>query len=408
MRKIALFASVATLALAMPVSKPVAYDNVLTGLIPDIYAAIDVVSRELVGFLPGIARSATQDRVAVGQATTYWITPVPTAVDITPAMTVPTPAAQTMETGSIVINKSRAVPFGFTGEEAKGLNTGVGILTLQGDMIAQALRVLVNEMEADLAAEAYKHAARAYGTAGTTPFATNLGDSAQVRKILDDNGAPLTERSLVLNTTAGAALRTLAQLTKVNESGTTMTLRDGVLLDLHGFATRESAQIKAHTKGTGASATTNAAGYAIGATVITLASAGTGTIVAGDVITFAGDTNKYVVVSGDADTSDGGTITLAKPGLRVAIAAGATAITVGASYTANVAFARNALVLAARAPAIPPGGDLARDRMMFTDPRSGISFEFAVYPGYHMNAYEVSAAWGVKATKEEHIAMLLG
>jgi hypothetical protein len=31
---------------------------------------------------------------------------------------------------------------------------------------------------------------------------------------------------------------------------------------------------------------------------------------------FAGDTNKYVVVTGVADASGGGTITLAAPGLR--------------------------------------------------------------------------------------------
>jgi hypothetical protein len=197
-------------------------------------------------------------------------------------------------------------------------------------------------------------------------------------------------------------------LTKVNEAGTAMTLRDGQLLDLFGLSVRESAASRAHTKGTGASATTNNAGYAVGATVITLAAAGTGTIVAGDIVTFAGDTNKYLVISGDADVSGGGTITLAKPGLRVAIAASATAITVGNNYTANVAFSRNALVLATRAPALPNEGDLALDRMTITDPRSGMAFEVSIWPGYRKVRYEIAAAWGTKATKQEHIALLLG
>ncbi len=85
----------------------------------------------------------------------------------------------------------------------------------------------------------------------------------------------------------------------------------------------------ANQTGTNAGATTNAAGYAVGATVITLASAGTGTILAGDVITFTGDGNKYVVISGDNNVANGGTITLAAPGLRQAIPAAATAITTG-------------------------------------------------------------------------------
>lgn len=87
------------------------------------------------------------------------------------------------------------------------------------------------------------------------------------------------------------------------------------------------------TKGTASGATTDATGYAIGTTTITLASAGTGTIIAGDRVTFAGDTVKYVVSSGDADVSNGGTITIESPGLLTAIPASATAITV---YAGNV------------------------------------------------------------------------
>lgn len=86
--------------------------------------------------------------------------------------------------------------------------------------------------------------------------------------------------------------------------------------------------------GTAVGATTNAAGYAGGATVITLASAGTGSIVGttnfGDAISFTGDSNIYRVVanSGASNVSDGGTVTLAAPGLLQAIPASATAITV--------------------------------------------------------------------------------
>ncbi len=162
------------------------------------------------------------------------------------------------------------------------------------------------------------------------------------------------------------------------------------------------------TKGTGASATTNAAGYAIGATVITLAAAGTGTIKVGDAITFAGDTNPYQVVSGDADVSNAGTITIAEPGLRVAITTAATAITVGNSYMPNVAFSSDAMRLLARAPAKPAEGDARIDEYILTDPRSGLSFEISVWAGNRMVAYQVALAWGVKAVKAPHITLLRG
>lgn len=386
--------------------------NTLTNLLGSLYAGMDVVSRELVGIIPGVSRSATAERAAVGQSVTYHVAPAANVSDVTPAMAVPEPTDQTIGTGTMSITKSRAANFGFTGEEQRGLNNGAGYSQVQADMFAQGLRALVNEMEADGMAAAAAAASRATGTAGTTPFdptaTAPLSSSAQLRKILDDNGAPLTGRSLVINTAAGANLRSVPNLVRVNESGTTMTLRDGQLLDLQGFSVRESGQEVTHVKGTGASATTTAAGFAVGTTTIALASAGTGTIVAGDVITFAGDTNKYVVVTGDADVSNGGSIVIAAPGLRVAIPAAATAITVLANYSANVGFSQDAVVLAARAPALPQEGDLALDRILLTDPRSGLVFEVSLYPGYRKIRAEVAMAWGWKAVKAAHIALLLG
>lgn len=382
--------------------------NTLTSLIPDVYSAMDVVSREMVGFLPAVMRDPTTERAAVGQLVRSFVAPAASAGDITPGVTPPDDGDQTIGNLSMTITKARRVPFRWNGEQTRGVNNGgPGARQIQAAQIEQAIRTLVNEMEADIAA-LHINASRAYGTAGTTPFASDLSDTAQVLKILKDNGAPQTGLNLVIDTTAGAKMRTLTQLTKANEAADATLLRQGVLLDVHGFAIRESGQVKTFTKGTAASATTNNAGYAVGATVITLASAGTGTILAGDVITFTGDTNKYVVASGDSDVSNGGTITLALPGLRQAIAASATNITVVASSARNLAFSRNALMLATRAPALPDGGDSAVDRTLVTDPRSGITFELAMYAQYRQMQYEISAAWGVACMKAEHLAILLG
>lgn len=383
--------------------------NTLTGLIPDLFQGLDVVSREMIGFIPAVTRNVSAERAALGENVTYPITPSMAASNITPAMTVPEPTDRVIGTGSIQITKSRCVEFGMTGEEQKGLNNGPGAMTVQADLFAQALRTLANEIEVDLATEAAMNASRAHGTAGTTPFASGVGDTAQLGKILDDNGCPVSERSLIIDTTAGAALRTLSQLTKANEAGTVMTLRDGQLLDLNRFSIKESAGILSFTKGTNnGSASTNNAGYAVGSTTITLASAGTGNILAGDYITFAGDTNKYLVVTGDTDVSGGGSIVLAAPGLRVAIAASNTVITTVGNSVRNIGFTRSAMQLVARAPALPNGGDIAVDEYMLVDPRSGLPFEVRLYKGYRKMRAEVGMAWGVKAIKRQHIAALLG
>lgn len=390
------------------------YANTLTGLFGSLFAGLNVVSRELVGFIPSVSRDSTAERAAVGQTVTWPIAPPMLASDIVPAMQVPEPPDQVIGNNNMTISKSRKVPFGYTGEEQRGLNTGVGYLSLQAQQFAQALRTLCNEIETDLAVEAANNASRAEGTAGTTPFATNLGDTAQLRKIMDDNGAPLTGRSLIISTTTGAALRTLTQLTKANEAGTQMVLTDGELINLHGFSIKESGQAVFHTKGTGTGYTTSGTALAVGTTAIPLIT-GSGTVVVGDIVTFAGDTNKYEVASmvpGGAVGSGGitgpGTLYLASPGLRVAIPATPTAMTIGSSYTANVAFSQDAMQLATRAPALPNEGDLALDRMNLVDPRSGMVFEVSMYPGYRKIEIEVAAAWGVKAVKSAHMAMMLG
>jgi len=376
--------------------------NVLTDLIPDIYAAMDVVSREMTGFIPAVTRDPRADRVAVGQTLRSFVTPPNSAGgDITPAMSLPAAAFQTIGNKGVTITKSRYWPFSWTGQEQRAVDAGPGSLTIQQDQIAQALRAAVNEIETDCADVAYKASSRAYGTAGTTPFASDLSDPANSKKILDDNGTPDSDRHMVINTTAGAKLRTLAQLTKVNEAGDNSLLRQGKLLDIHNFAIRESAKVKSHTKGTGASYVLDGA-HAAGATTIA-AKTGSGTILAGDIVVFQGDTNKYVVAS----ALNGGSFTINAPGLLAAHSDGDT-ITVGNSYTANVGFRRNAIVLATRLPELPKEGDLALDHFEVEDPLTGLVFDFAAYPGFYMVTYTVAIAWGVTAIKSEHITTLLG
>lgn len=70
---------------------------------------------------------------------------------------------------------------------------------------------------------------------------------------------------------------------------------------------------------------TDATGYAIAATAITLTAAGVGSIPAGWSVVFVGDTNQYVVGTTHAGIEAGGTLTLAAPGLRKAITAAKTA-----------------------------------------------------------------------------------
>lgn len=377
----------------------------LTNLVPDTYAALNFVSRELVGIIPSATVIPGIERLALGQSLRSPVAPINTAgKDITPAMSLPPASEQNIDNIPFVLSKARAFPFSWSAEDQMSADAGPGSLTIQQQQIAQALRAAIKEVSADGYAAARRGASRAFGTAGTTPFATNLGASAQLKKILDDNGAPPSERALVMDTTAGANLRTLLNNPlNANQSLQAGELaRQGILLDVNGFAHREDAAISAVTVGTGSGyLINNAGGYAKGATSLTL-DTGSGTILAGDVLTIGNF--KYVVKTALATN----VVVIQAPGLQEAVADNA-AVAVNASFTANLGFSRNALALGTRLPALPSGGrDIAIMRETIIDPVSKIAFELAVYPGYRMLTYEIGLAWGWAVEQPEHMALLLG
>jgi hypothetical protein len=381
--------------------------NTLTAVIPSIYAGLDMVSRELIGIIPAVQRDPTLDRVAVGQVVTVPVVPPATGGNITPASVPPDDGDTVVGSKQITISKSKYSPVRWNGEEQLTVGPTGQYNKILADQFAQAMRWLANQIEADLALSAALGASRAYGTAGTAPFGTagDLTDFAGVNKILDENGAPQADRRLILGSAARFNMEgKQSVLFKVNESGTQDFLRRRILYETMGFAIGFSAGIPVHTKGAGTGyLVNNALTEVVGQTTIT-EDTGTGAIAAGDVVTFAGDSNNYIVGTGITGAGD---IVLNNPGL-LKVAIDNTAITIGNSYTANVAFTPNALVLAARAPALPAGGDSADDRMFVTDPVSGLSFEVSLYREYRRVRYEVAMAWGTGVVKEEHIAILMG
>jgi len=385
--------------------------NTLTNLAADIYLAADKVGREVVGFIPSVTVNSGAERAAKGDNVRSFFTRAQTVNETdTPSMTIPEGTDQTVDTKTLVIDKYASIQIPWTGEDVKHVNNGSGFETVYGDQIKQAMRSITNKIEVNGFLAAYVAASRAVGTAGTTPFASNYNLINSARQILVDNGCPVDDgqTSLVMSTAAGTNLRNLANLQKVNEAGGTDLLRQGTLLDLSGFMLKESGGISQHTKGAGTGYDFVTAGEAIGQTTLSLEGGtvnSTG-IKAGDIITHAGDTvNAYVVNTGLTATS--GDIVIGDPGLLIA-GVDANELTIGNSYTPNLAFHRSAIELAIRAPALPMGGDLADDIMVVQDPHSGLVFEIAHYKGYRKAMIEVRCVYGWKAWKSAHIATVMG
>lgn len=383
--------------------------NTLTGLIPIIYEAYNIVAREMTGFVNHVYRNSSAERAAVGQSVTYPIVPPATTGDINPGSTPPNDGDQALGSGSLTISKSKYSPVRWAGEEQRAVSGQYNAILR--DQFAESFRALVNLIEIDLALAAKIGASRAVGTPGTTPFGTagDLSDFALPRQILDDNGVPQSDLHIVVNSNSMANLRgKQSVLFKVNEAGTDAFLRRGIIGQVQQFDIGNSAGLKQHVKGSGnAYQSNNVAGYSVGAKAIAL-DTGTGTVLAGDVVTFTGDTNKYVVGSALA----AGSISINNPGL-VQTLADNIAMAVGNNYMPNVAFHRMAIHLVTRAPAMPVGPDgkaidSAEDVIEIADPVTGLTFQIAMYKEYRRVRFEVGIAWGWGVTLPQYVALLLG
>lgn len=376
----------------------------------DIFLGLKEVSNEPTGFIQSVNTSTGAEVAAIGDQIKI---PSGTAgaVEDTPVgYSNPTEGNSNVNRGTMEITKSRTVKIDWKGEHQKAvMNSGV-MGTILAQQFADAFRKLRNEIEADVYAEACRGASRAYGTIGSTPFATgnNMADLANMKGILDANGASPSNRTVILSPAAEInLLSNQMNMIKVNEAGSEALLRQGIVMPTYGFNVRSSAAGNELTEAAVASGyAVNGATFKKDATEIAI-DTGSGAIAAGNIVTFAGDNNKYVAGNGSTTTK----LVLNPNGLRKDVADD-TGITVNGGYSASVALHRNAIALAIRPPAVPEFNgvkmDTALAREYVTDPLTNITYEIAVYGGMRQLQYQVSVAWGVKAVNGEHIALLLG
>lgn len=379
--------------------------NTLTNLAPVLFSVAQEVAAEPFGAVDSVNAQFGDQGVAIGDKVTVPVAPTRAAADYTPAMTTTAGTDATAAKVDVEITKNRAVSWHLTGEQVRSLQNGGNFEEWVRQLIAQGMRALRNECETDLCSIIYKGASRAVGTAGTTPFASTLDALVDARKVLRDNGAPLADAQLVVDTSASTNMLKLGVLQNAYQAGSDTERRSGRFLPQFGFRIQESAGIASHTKGAGTGYTSNlVAGYAVGDSSIAFdgATVNTTGIKAGDVITWAGDSNKYIVKTGSTGTT--GTIVLNNPGLRATLA-NDVAGTIGNSYTANLAFERDAVVAVMRPPLIPANPVI--QQRTISDGR-GMTYLLAQIAGDGMITWRLHLAWGFAVVQPEFVAVVMG
>lgn len=379
--------------------------NTFTALAPTLFSVAQEVAAEPFGAVDSVNANFSDQGVAIGDTVTVPIAPVRAASTYSPAMTTTAGTDAIASSVSVSISANRMVSWNLTGEQVRSLQNGGNYEEWVRQLVGQGMRTLRNEAESELCGVIYKGSSRAVGTAGTTPFASTLDVLVDARKVLRDNGAPMADLQFVMNTAAGAKALKLGVLQNAYQAGTEQERRQGVFLRQFGFMIKESAGVVTHTKGAGTGYDVDlGAGYAVGDTTIHLDGGtvnATG-ITAGDVLTFVGDTNNYVVKTGT--TAVEADIVLNKPGLRATLADTVEA-TVGDSYVANMAFERNAVVAVMRPPLIPPNANI--QQRSISDGK-GMTYLLVQVAGDGMITWRLHLCWGFAVVQPEFVATVMG
>lgn len=304
---------------------------------------------------------------------------------------------------NLVLNQFKAVTFNMTDKELKEIQEGT-----RPRAIEKAIKALANTINLSIFG-LYKEVYNVVGAAGTTPFGTSTVEAQQAARVLTTNLADMDERRMVLDPFGYANALGLGVLQKVNESGSSESLRDGMITRALGFDWYQDQQVPTHTRTAPATAAidANATAGAVSLVLDNGAGADLATLPAvGDVFTIAGNTQQYVVTSVTADTPTTNETTVGiSPALAANVSDGAV-VTFVASHVANLAFHREAFAFASR-PLLDletPGSII----QPLTDPVSGLAMRFEIQRQWKRTIFSVDCLYGVRAIRPQLAARVAG
>jgi len=359
-------------------------------LIPRILGGALMVLREQCPLLRHVQKDYNGAASEKGNTIVIHV-PVPQTVGaITPSNATPSGSTKSLTPVSVTLATHEGTNFQLTEQDAWKMR----VSDFVPGQVKESARAIANSISAALWAcytKVYGYA----GTAGTNPFATNVNPAADVEGVLEDQLCPDNgQRKLYLGSVERTAALKLAELKAQYSAGNTDALRMARIGQLFSMEVFKDGNRPTHTAGTSDAATAVKANVAAGLKTFKLKGTGaTGTLVVGDIITFAGHSQTYAVQNAVADVSVADTDVTIEPALVSSIAADEL-IARKATHKVNLAMDPAALALAIRPNKVGYGIEGAEpqgDPVTMVDAQTGIPLTLYVYRQYHQVTYELTA-----------------
>lgn len=418
--------------------------NILDEIIPKIIARGLMVLREL-AIMPRIVNGDySSDAAAKGDTINV---PIPSAVGIIEVA----PSVTDVQGSDTVIDKVpipldhwfQNDPIYLTDKDMLEINRNESFLPMQID---EAIRAIANKVNLSIHSN-YRGSTRgifgAIGTEGTTPFGAT-GDAAgvkgatQTRKLLNQQLAPKSNRRGVLDFDAEASALELDSFSDADKIMSAGVRIEGEIGRKYGIDWMSDDQVVTHIAGTiidgggnKTAAINNGPGYAIGVNSINVdegaETTAAGTIVAGDIISFAGHSQTYCIIDNTSSPEHDGTTTNALtdsvgfytfaanaitgltffPALQASVADDEV-MTVKDTHVVNIVMHRDAFGFATRPLASQTLSTGDSDIMSIQDPQTGLVLRLEVKRQNKQVAWEFDILWGTRLVRPELAVRLLG
>lgn len=381
--------------------------NTLTDLIPKLLAQGAMTLRQQC-ITPRLV-NRDFDTIAAQKGSVINV-PIPAAIavaDVTPANTPPGTTDMTLTTTPVSLTRWKEAAFYLSDKDK--LEVEAGIIPMQA---AEAIKALANEVDSYILG-LYKYFYGYAGTAGTTPFGDEkTTDASALITQLNQQLAPMDDRHVVLDAFAQGKAINVRAFQDASYGGGNGVLLKGQMGEKLGASWWMNQNIPYHTAGT---ITTGliakaATAQAVDDTSIvctTAASTGACALVEGDIITFAGHTQTYVVTAAATQASANSDVTVnIYPGLKTALA-GSEAVTVKASHRVNLGFNKYAIAFASR-PLEQDSEGLGAPMQTVADPISGVVLRLEVRREYKRTRWSFDILYGAAVVRRELGARLAG
>ena len=315
---------------------------------------------------------------------------------VAPDVVPPAVTAYTPESVPITLSEWQEAPFAIDDKGIAQMRDGI-----QPMQANEAIYALCRDIDNHIFGE-YKQFYGYAGTAGTTPFASDLETYLLARATAHNQLMTPDSRYVVIDEWAEAKALNLRAFQDASYRGDTGGITKGMIGEKIGAMWLMSQNVPTHDNTGGSGFLINKSNVAVGDTDVAVDTGSTAPA-EGDIFTVAGDTQTYVIKALPAPSATAWTFA---PEARVAWANNA-AVTFKADHVVNLLLQKNAIAFAMAPLAQQPKIDGSMVAVAIDD-KTGLSLRLEVTRQHKQIQWSYDALWGTAVIRPEYGVRIAG